>query len=346
MKKVVKISLISLAGLVIAALIIGIILVKRISSRALPDYNEDVLLTGLTHDVNVYRDIRLCPMYTPRMKLTFTGRSAILWPRTLWQMDLLRRLTQGRLSELFGKDFVKIDQQFRALHFSQKSQMVLDSCNENIINSLNAFSDGVNQYMEDHADRLPPEFSILGYKPDKWEPLHSANLIGYMAWGLTMAWSMEINLYKIEQAVDSIHFAELVPDMSMQQSVIFPDFMKKHDLSFVATLDDLDQAIQDLGLQVFLGSNNWAVSASRSASGHALMANDMHLELNAPGIWYQMQQSIPGQLDVTGVVLPGQPFVICGHNDDVAWGMTNVMLDDMDFYLETMNPDDSAQYLL
>ncbi len=343
--KALKIILISFAGLLVAVLVAGWILVHRISTRSIPDYNQDVALTGLSGEVTVYRDSTAMPqIYAQNEGDLYRAVGYLMAQDRLWQMDLLRRLTQGRLSELFGKDYVKIDKLFRALHFDQKSEMVLDSCSSDVINCLTAFSDGVNQYIDDHHDRLPPEFTILGYKPDKWEPLHSANLIGYMAWGLTMAWSMEINLYKIEQAVDSAHFAELVPDMAMQQQVIFPDFMKKHGAALLSVLDPVDQAIRDLGLQVFLGSNNWAVSSSKSVSGHALMANDMHLDLNAPGIWYQMHQVIPGKLDVTGVVLPGAPLIICGHNADVAWGMTNVMLDDMDFYLETIDPGDSAKY--
>ncbi len=343
--KAFKRILIIAAGLILVVLVAGSILIQRISTKALPDYNKDVVLTGLSGNVSVYRDSTAMPaVYAENEEDLYRAVGYLTAEDRLWQMDLLRRLTQGRLSELFGKDYVKIDQMFRSLHFSQKSRMVLDSLDEEALGCFKAYSDGVNQYIDDHARNLPPEFKILGYKPDKWEPGHSANLIGYMAWGLTMAWSMEINLYKIEQAVDSAHFAELVPDLSMQQSVIFPDFMKKHDLSFLSSLGKVDQAIRDMGLEVFLGSNNWAVSGSRSVSGHALMANDMHLELNAPGIWYQMHQVVPGKLDVTGVVLPGAPLVICGHNDDVAWGMTNVMLDDMDFYLETINPQDSDEY--
>jgi penicillin amidase len=77
-----------------------------------------------------------------------------------------------------------------------------------------------------------------------------------------------------------------------------------------------------------------------------MLASDMHLGLMAPGVWYQMHQMVEGGLNVTGVVLPGQPFVVCGHNSDIAWGMTNVMLDDIDFYLETLNPENGNQYLL
>ena len=345
--RAVKLILLTLAILTGISVIAGIILVKRISHRALPDYNKNITLSGLSGEVTVFRDSTAMPhVFAENEDDLYRTVGYLMAEDRLWQMDLLRRLTQGRLSELFGPNLVNVDQLFRSLHFSQKSAMVLDSTNEVVLACLKAFSEGVNQYIDDHSGSLPPEFTILGYKPDKWEPQHSANLIGYMAWGLTMAWSAEINLYKIGQGVDSAHFAELVPDLSMQQSVIFPQFMAKHGMEAISGLEAADRKIRDLGLGVFLGSNNWAVSAGRSANGHALMANDMHLELNAPGIWYQMQQKVAGRVDVAGVVLPGAPFIICGHNEDVAWGMTNVMLDDMDFYLETVNPDDTTEYRL
>jgi penicillin amidase len=105
--------------------------------------------------------------------------------------------------------------------------------------------------------------------------------------------------------------------------------------------------VRALGLEVFSGSNNWVIGGDQNTTGKPIVCNDMHLGLdNAPGIWYQMHQNVPGKLHVSGVVLPGAPYIVCGHNDSIAWGMTNVMLDDMDFYLETLNSSDSNQYLL
>ena len=105
-----------------------------------------------------------------------------------------------------------------------------------------------------------------------------------------------------------------------------------------------NKQLQELGIEIFQGSNNWAVAGKKSKTGMPLLANDMHLGLNAPGIWYQMHQVVEGGLNVTGLVLPGQPLVIAGHNDSIAWGMTNVMVDDLDFYLEQLN-EDTTKYM-
>ncbi len=162
-----------------------------------------------------------------------------------------------------------------------------------------------------------------------------------------MSWNIEVTLYKISKQVDEEKFMELIPDMDYQKTPIFPDFMKNNpELEFQTAFNEIEKAIKSLGLEVFSGSNNWAVSGKKSESGYPMLANDMHLGLMAPGIWYQMHQVVEDGLNVTGVVLPGQPFIVCGHNEDIAWGMTNVMLDDIDFYLETLNPENENQYLL
>lgn len=124
-----------------------------------------------------------------------------------------------------------------------------------------------------------------------------------------------------------------------------PDFsLGNTQLELEASLLVETEKLANLGLVVFTGSNNWAISGKKCIIGKPILANDMHLGLFAPGIWYQMHQVVENQLDITGVMLPGSPFIVAGHNKNIAWGMTNVMVDDMDFYLETINPENPNQY--
>ena len=265
----------------------------------------------------------------------------------LWQMDLLRRATTGNLSEIFGADFIDTDVLMRSLRITEKSRNVLNNTPEEVKTALEGFSSGVNQYIQNNKNQLPPEFNILRYKPELWKPIHSINLIGYMAWDLTMPWSYEITLHKLRAKVDRIKAQSLIPDISKQKSYVFPNY--ETDTIVEKMINNLlaqDQKLEKLGLKVFSGSNNWAVSGKKSATGKPLLANDMHLGLFAPGLWQQMHMVVEGKLNVTGVVIPGQPFVISGHNDSIAWGLTNVMLDDMDFYKETIHPEDSGKYRL
>jgi penicillin amidase len=345
--KILRTFLLGLLIVIILAAVAGGVFIRYTSKKALPDYNRDIALTGLTSEVKVVRDSFAIPHVIAASEYdAYRATGYLMAQDRLWQMDLLRRLTTGRLSEIFGKDLVTADQLFRSLQFTEKSHMVIDSCSTEVVACLQAFADGINQYISENGDKLPPEFTILGYKPEPWEPIHSANLIGYMSWGLTMAWQTEVVLYKAGELVDEAHVKELIPDMEMQKLYVHPGELLPSKAEFVSELDHVDRLIKDLGLQVLQASNNWVVSGAKSKTGKPLLANDMHLELNAPGIWYQIHQEVPGKLNVTGVALPGQPFVICGHNEKIAWGMTNVMLDDMDFYVETLSKEDTSLYKL
>jgi len=265
----------------------------------------------------------------------------------LWQMDLLRRVTTGRLSEIFGKDLLKADQLFRSLRITEKSRDVISKTDPEIIAALEAFADGVNQYIKTHKEKLPPEFTILGYEPELWKIEHSVNLIGYMAWDLSApSWSAEATLYKIGQKLDSAKFVQMLPDLDMQKTFVYPGFADSSEVDMRMALLSQSEKVAELGLDIFGGSNNWAVSGKKSTTGKPILSNDMHLGFGTPGIWYQIHQHVKDGLNVTGVLLPGQPFIIDGHNDYIAWGMTNVSVDNIDFYVETINPDNPNQYKL
>jgi penicillin amidase len=300
----------------------------------------------LTADVEVFRDRFGIPhVYAETEHDLYTAVGFLLAQDRLWQMDLLRRVTLGRLSEIFGEDYVDTDLLLRALRYTEKSKHLLETGEPEITDALEAFADGMNQYLTAQSGKLPPEFAILGYTPEPWEPFHSLNLIGYMAWDLKAGWS-ELILERIYSITDSAHMIEILPDISVFKSSVFPEF--DADITSSSVITDLMKAtgkLDNLGVEIFSGSNNWAVTGEKSVTGKPLLANDMHIGLNIPGIWYQMHHVVKDKLNVTGVVLPGQPFVICGHNDEIAWGMTNVYVDNMDFYLEEINPSDCNQYL-
>lgn len=338
--------LVGIVVFIIVALLCAFILIQHFSSRALPDYNKNVILKGMTDTVYVYRDRYAIPhVYAKNEKDLYRAVGYLTAQDRLWQMDLLRRITLGRLAEIFGADLVETDYMLRALRIPEKTRMILDSTNEQIKEGLQAYCDGINSFIEDNSGKLPLEFTILGYKPEKWLPEHSVNLIGYMAFDLTMPWDMETTLYMISRKVDSLRFMEIVPDLKNMKSFVYPDWKKDNKSNLLeGNIMSKAKGLEDIGMTVFSGSNNWAMSGMKSANGKPILANDMHLGFSAPGIWYQMHMVIPGQLNVTGLVLPGQPLVVVGHNDSIAWGMTNVMVDDMDFYVEKINPNDTNEY--
>ncbi len=345
--KILKRILLALLILVVLAVISGLIFVRHISHRAIPDYNAELVIDGLSEQVEVYRDQYGVPhVYAKNEHDLYLAVGYISAQDRLWQMDLLRRVTQGRLSEIFGEDMITADQLFRALRFDRKSEQMLGGLPADMMQNLEAYSQGINTYIDQNFNRLPFEFSVLGYQPEPWKPEHSANITGYFTWGLTNPWGTEFAMFEIAQVVGNEKMMELLPDLDIQTPV-YDHYGETEGLVLEDNILQGSLKAVELGLEIFSGSNNWAISGDKTESGFPIVANDMHLQIDlAPGVWYQMHQVVEGGLNVTGVMAPGTPIIAAGHNDSIAWGFTNVGVDDMDFYLETINPEDTNQYRL
>lgn len=346
MSKLKKIGL-GILVLLVIVLVGGFTYVRHLATRGIPDYDGNLQLSGLSAEVTVYRDQYAVPhIYAQNERDLYMAVGYCMAQDRLFQMDLIRRVTMGRLSEVVGEKAVKIDHLMRALRIPEKSQLMISKTDPAIMSQAEAFCQGINQFLALHADRLPVEFAILGYKPEKWEPVHVFNVAGYMAFDLSTGWKTEVMFYKVLAKVGRERLEAILPDMPIYKEVIYPDFGRQ------ATATETDavllaggEFLERIGLTIFSGSNNWVVSGRKSVTGKPILANDLHLGLNAPGIWYQMHQvAADTGLDVTGVVVPGQPFVTVGHTPYIAWGFTNVMVDDMDFYQEKINPDNPDEY--
>jgi len=345
--KALKIIFASVLSLIVIALIAGLLIIRNIQRSALPKMKGELSLEGLSGEVTVYRDQRGMPhIYAYDEHDLYFAVGYVMAQERLWQMDLIRRATKGRLSEIFGKDYVQTDLFLRSLDMTGKSKKIIEKEDPAILICAQAYCAGVNKYIKDAGNKLPPEFRILSYKPDPWTPEDMANIIGYMGWDLASGnLDMDISSYRLTQKLGAEKTKQLIPDWKAVKSFVFPDFrldekvLKDVD-SFIKSMDKL----QALGLASFSGSNNWAVTGKRTETGKPILSNDMHLSLSSPGIWIQMHQVIPGKLNVTGVIVPGQPFVVAGHNEKISWGMTNLMVDDIDLFAEKINPADTNQY--
>lgn len=346
--KVLKIIAGTLAAVIVTALVAGLIIVSGIKKKALPAYDGELKINSLISEVTVYRDERGMPhIYAANEHDLYFATGYIMAQERLWQMDLIRRATTGRLSEMFGDEYIQTDLFLRSLDMTTKSKMVLSNETPGITDCIQAYADGVNAYINNAGKKLPPEFKILSYKPDEWKLEDVANIIGYMGWDLAAGnLASDIFIYRLKQELGEEKAGQLIPDWKVAATPVFPEFRLedeslKEALSFLSSLDKL----KALGINSFSGSNNWAVSGAKSTTGKPLFSNDMHLGLSSPGIWMQMHQVIAGKLNVTGVVIPGEPFVVAGHNEKIAWGLTNLMVDDIDLFAETINPDNENQYL-
>lgn len=338
--KILKVILTVLAVIIAVVLIAGVIAVPALRKSGLPDLNGEKDLAGLTAEVRVIRDERGVPhIYASNEQDLYFMTGYITAQERLWQMDMVRHATQGRLSELFKRDMFETDIFLRALGMPEKSKLVLEKEDPAILESLNAYARGVNAWIEQCGKKLPPEFRLLGYAPEPWTTMDITNIIGFIGWDLASSnLSNEVNNYKLGRKLGPGKASELIADWTLVDEVVFPEFRLKDELidKVQAAVNSMDK-LEELGIVNFSGSNNWAVSGNRSETGKPILSNDMHLGFNVPGFWMQVHQVIPGKLNVTGVLFPGEPFIIAGHNDMIAWGMTNLSVDDIDLFVETVD---------
>ena len=351
--------------------------------RPLPQVDGTASLPGLQNQVTVERD----GWGIPHLRATSLADMAeaqgyVMAQDRLWQMDLLRRVARGQLSEILGSLTVPVDEHFRILRFgpaAERDAALLDDESRTV---MEAYSRGVNKFIEQHQKNLPVEFRLLQYQPQPWRPSDSLVIGAYMYETLTETWEQEFHraqvtakvgpekakdLYSVDAALD--HFVVGDPDApgdGSQRSGDSDDDEDDDDMSqddllkAGATTPDAQPGFTDLttalapsvlqwlgesehDIRHALGSNNWVVSGDHTATGKPLLANDTHLELSVPPIWYQTHLTCPGW-NVKGFTLPGAPLAIIGHNDRIAWGFTNNGADVQDLYIETFNPAQPDEY--
>lgn len=258
----------------------------------------------------------------------------------LFQMDLERRLSRGELSEIFGDRALSADRLFRHLGFAARAPALFASWPKKSRDIVQSYCDGVNAGM-DSLRSWPMEFRFLGAVPRRWIPEDVAAGALLKSFGLAQ-WAEEATLQKIALRLPSAKFAELFPRVAPGSPVIQPGHgpaAAGHPLTASILTEGLDSLRLALGdIPRSGGSNAWAVSGMKSETGRPILANDPHLWLPCPSVWYEAHLVAPG-IDVYGVSFPGAPGVVIGHNPRIAWGFTNAMLDDADFFVEKIDGD-------
>ncbi len=269
-------------GLMVVVALAAFIFVRNIARSGLLDYSGEISIKGMHDKVTVFRDSFAIPhIYASNEHDLYMAVGYLSAQDRLWQMDFLRRVTVGRLSEIFGDDFIETDLLLRSLRFSEKSAFLASQSDPEVLLALDAYCEGVNAYIQENKGNYPFEFKVLGYEPDPWEVIHSLNLIGYMAWDLKSGWG-ELLLEQLAAKVDSARYRELLPDPASQKTYVYN--ADEADLLAASSLLNLS-GLEGMGLDIFSGSNNWAVTGAMTKTGSPLLANDMHLSLSNPGIW-------------------------------------------------------------
>ncbi|MDQ0271289.1 penicillin acylase family protein [Cytobacillus purgationiresistens] len=331
-----KISLWAVASIV-ALLLIVLMAANYYLNRSLPALDGEVSLSALSESVTVVRDESGVPhVQAENEHDLYVAQGYTQAQDRLFQMDLSRRQASGQLSEVIGESALDTDKYFRTLGLRRAAEASADSYSDLGMDALKAFAEGVNLYIEELRDngKWPVEFTILGYEPEDWTPVDSLTIGKYMAFDLGGHWQ--------NQAFRQYLLQEFPEEKAYD---LFPEYPE--DAPYIISKSDLDLSKAFAGAVIpheFNGSNNWVVSGEKTASGKPLLADDPHLGLATPSIWYQMHLETP-DLNVSGVIFAGIPGIILGHNENVAWGVTNTGPDVQDLYIEKRNPEQANQFL-
>jgi penicillin amidase len=257
----------------------------------------------------------------------------------LWEMDIQTRSASGRLSEIIGPKALETDRYHRRMGMVYGAENTLKGIMENPISKtmVTAYTEGVNGYIHSLAPKdYPIEFKLLDYAPEDWKPINCAFLLKLMSETLAGG-SDQFSMTNDLKRFGAKEINDLFPDYSLFEDPIIPvgtkwDFKPlptpKPSASFLA---EMTESIKPKEIMEGIGSNNWAISGSKSATGYPILANDPHLNLTFPSIWYQVQLSSP-TVNANGVSLPGAPCIVIGYNQNISWGVTNVDADVLDWY--------------
>lgn len=310
--------------------------------RPFPVISGRQIMPGLRAPVDVIRDRWGIPHIFARNDhdLVFAQGYVHAQDR-LWQMDLNRRTASGRLSEIFGAATLETDRFLRTVGLRRAAEGMLSSIDGDTRAALQAYADGVNAFIAQHTSRLPIEFTILGFTPEPWTPVDSLSFGEIMAWVLSGNWESELLRAHLVSRFGPDGARVLMPPYPGDAPIIAPEAARYRSWNAKALFHLLDLGAATLP---GIGSNNWVVGGSRTTTGAPMLANDPHLDAAMPSIWYEMHLS-GGDYNVAGSTFPGVPGVIIGHNDQIAWGVTNAGPDVQDLYIEQFDPANPTRYL-
>ena len=258
----------------------------------------------------------------------------------LWQMEFQRRVAQGRLSEILGEKAFDVDRLMRTLGLARLSGRIVAKMDAPTRASLEAYAAGVNAFLASKPV-LPVEFQVFRVKPEPWKPADTMGWLLVMSWDLSSNWRTELARLRFAAALGRERAQELMPPYPGDPPYALPDFKSLY-AGLAPSADALLAALPTH--EEAVGSNNWVVDGTLTATGKPLLANDPHLGLQAPSLWYLAHISTPNG-NVVGGTLPGVPFVVLGHNDEVAWSMTTTNSDTQDLFVEKVADGDPASYV-
>jgi len=338
-------------ALVVVVLIGGGIFGYFFVRSGLPSYEAVVDLEGLQGEVSVHHTFRGVPHIAATHEGDLYFMQGYLHAKErMWQMELQRRVVQGRLSEVFGEDQLPTDRFLKKIGLDRIGKRMLENTSPESREVLAYYAGGVNAYLANHPPSL--EFRLLGFEPELWEPLDSTGIIGLMAFDLGSNWQVEAFRQALAEEIDLELLEEILPPYEGWDTppVLAPEGSAESK-TYEGATENLLALLGESSLDHFhglprLGSNSWVISPELSATGTAVMANDPHLSLGLPSIWFENALILREEdccMDLFGWSIPGAPGVVIGHNCHIAWGMTNIG-DTQDLFLEERHPEDPHRF--
>ncbi|MBY6119397.1 penicillin acylase family protein [Mameliella alba] len=345
--------LLRLASLAVALIVIGVALAYYLGSRSLPDYDKTLPVAGITADIEIVRDNSAVPhIMALSDRDAFFGLGYVHAQDRLWQLMMMRRTAQGRLSELFGRRTLRTDTLLRRLDIYTAAKASVEHQDARTLDALEAYSAGINaRIAEINANSLgrgAPEFFLFEAEIAPWQPADSLAVIKLMALQLSGQIGDEVLRARTSLLLgDEQRLSDILPDMpgsgvaALPRVAQLPQGSGTRQASAAPVGGDFLWPVPRRGLAG--ASNVWAAAPERSASGGTLLANDPHLGFTAPTFWYlaRMQLKSGG---VIGASIPGIPALMVGRSEQLAWGITSSYLDDQDLYFEELNPDAQGEY--
>lgn len=267
----------------------------------------------------------------------------------LFEMDYFRRRAYGKMAEIEGEEEIESDYNTRKIGFEKMAKKIYALSRKDLQQALTAYADGVNAYIASLNGGLPEEFKKLNYAPEPWQPYDGLAFGRVMSYRLSESLGEEIGLWLMRMVLGKDRFHEILDGLPADpvtivsennQTSMIPESFSEEALAWLL---DEKQMKASLGLDDFVGSNNWVVGGKKTTTGFPVLCNDPHLGINNPSIWHEVHLQAPG-LNVIGATFPGTPGVIIGHNENIAWGVTTTGYDVSDVYIEKLNPKNPNEY--
>jgi penicillin G amidase len=322
------------------------------SRGRLPQLDGHLSLPGLQKPVAARRDRWGIPHISAANRHDlFLAQGFVHAQDRLWQMELNRRMANGRLAELFGPLALETDRLVRTLGFGRLAQPTWEQLSTTAQADLTAYTAGVNALLA-QMKQLPIEFSLVRHRPEPWQVLDSVAFSCLQGWTLSHGWAGELVRAQLIEKLGPDLAADLEPRYAERHPITLPPGISFDELETDPMTEAAAGPFLNRGADVAgRGSNGWVISARRSASGHAILGNVLHLPVSSPSLWYYVHLYSAGSdgdnsgLHVTGASLPGLPYVLVGHNGQIAWGATLAFTDTEDLFIEKVDPANDGRYL-